>query len=99
MSILLLRTARELLVNVAKHAQAHSVTVCTKRHNNNIRITVEDDGIGLGSSQVNPDRKKAKGFGIFSIRERMHHIEGYASFQSKRGGGTRVTVVAPLKCE
>ncbi|MFC1892825.1 ATP-binding protein [Chloroflexota bacterium] len=44
-------------------------------------------------------RKRIKDFGLFNIRERVHHIGGHIEVESSPGHGTRVTVVAPLKRE
>jgi len=38
-----------------------------------------------------------KGFGLFSIRERLDHVGGQLKIKSKSGYGTQVTLVAPLK--
>lgn len=97
--VLLFQTVRELLVNVTKHAQARYTRVCIKRDDNNIRITVEDDGIGLDTSRTSSSRERTNGFGLFSIKERMHHTGGHIEIESKRGHGTLVTIVAPLKRE
>ena len=90
---------RELLVNVAKHAQAHNVTVSTRRVGNEIQVSVEDDGVGFDISQTHSHDYKTAGFGLFSIRERLGHIGGHLEVESKPGLGTRVTLVAPIEQE
>jgi signal transduction histidine kinase len=35
-------------------------------------------------------------YGLFSIRERLHHLGGSLGIESNPGEGTRVTVAAPL---
>jgi len=97
--VLLLQTVRELLVNVVKHAQARNARVCMQRYEDNIRIIVEDDGIGFDTSGMTPDSKRTVKFGLFSIRERLHYIGGNIDIESEHGRGTRVTIVAPLKCQ
>jgi len=90
---------RELLVNVAKHAQAHNVTVSTRRIGNEIRVSVEDDGVGFDISQTGSHDYKTGGFGLFSIRERLGHIAGRLEVESKPGRGTRVTLTVPIDQE
>jgi PAS domain S-box-containing protein len=94
--VLLFQAVRELLVNVAKHAQARNVTVSTQMAGNEIRVDVEDDGVGFDVSQAGSHDYKTGGFGLFSIRERLGHIGGHLNVESKRGVGTRVTLVAPI---
>lgn len=95
--VLLFQTVRELLVNVAKHAQARNARVCMQKYEDNIRIIVEDDGIGFDTSEMTPDGKRTVKFGLFSIRERLHYIGGNIDIESEHSRGTRVTIVAPLK--
>jgi signal transduction histidine kinase len=96
---LLFQMVRELLVNVVKHARAHRVTVYIKRHGSNLQITVKDDGVGFDASEVGFCRKRAKGFGLFNVRERLRYIGGQFKVESEPGRGTRVTLTAPLKQE
>jgi signal transduction histidine kinase len=95
--VLLFQAVRELLVNVAKHAQAHSVKVAIQREDSNVQIIVEDDGVGFTTFPIGSHWSEIKGFGLFSIRERLDYLGGQLQIKSERGNGTRVTLVAPLK--
>lgn len=93
--VLLFQAVRELLINVVKHAQARKAKISVRRENNNIKIIVEDDGVGF----FPPEDKllgKTRRFGLFSIRERLKYLGGLMEIESKPGQGTRVTLVAPL---
>ncbi len=90
----LFQAIRELLFNIIKHAQATNVIITMSGNNNNLRITVEDNGVGFTKPSVNHD-----GFGLFNIRERMNHINGTFEIESNTGRGTIVTLVAPFKAE
>jgi PAS domain S-box-containing protein len=94
--IILYQAVHELLVNVAKHAKTHGVNVSIFRVGNEIRIEVSDDGIGFDISIIYSNVDKGKGFGLFSIRERLESIGGRFKIESKPGNGTRVTLTAPL---
>jgi signal transduction histidine kinase len=94
--VLLFQAVRELLVNVGKHAQARSVKVALRRDGNDIQITVEDDGVGFDAFPIGSHWSEIKGFGLFSIRERLDHVGGQLKIKSEPGHGTRVTLVAPL---
>jgi PAS domain S-box-containing protein len=87
----LFQAIRELLVNVVKHAQATKANIIMTQEANNLRIVLEDDGIGFFKPSLNYD-----GYGLFNIRERMNHINGQFEIKSIPGRGTRVTLVAPL---
>jgi PAS domain S-box-containing protein len=96
--ILLYRSIRELLINAAKHAQAEIVRIVIARVNDEIRITVEDDGIGFDAACLDRTaHDKPTGFGLFSIRERLTHIGGRLDIQSGSDQGTKITLSAPLE--
>ena len=91
--VLLFRNVRELLVNVVKHANAQKVKVYIRKVDDQICVTVEDDGVGFDLAEA---ASKA-GFGIFSIRERLEESGGHLEIKSEPGQGSRITMVAPLK--
>ncbi len=97
--ILLFQATRELLVNVVKHAQARNARVSIRRDCDDIRLSVEDDGIGFDTSEVAPTTNSTDALGLFNIRERLNHIGGHLEIQSEPGHGTRVTIVVLLKPE
>jgi PAS domain S-box-containing protein len=94
--ILLYRSIRELLINITKHAKAGLVKVVLSRANDDIQVTVEDNGRGF---DVSAKSSRPAGLGLFSVRERLTHIGGKLEIESVRGKGTKVTLLAPLKPE
>ena len=97
--VLLFMAVRELLVNVVKHAGATLVKVTVRRVNGSISIHVADDGGGFNASKRNYHIAEARGFGLFSIRERLHSLGGHMDVRSQVGRGTRITLIAPFKQE
>jgi signal transduction histidine kinase len=95
----LYRTARELLVNIGKHAQAQNARVSIRRVGEKIRIDVEDDGVGFDASEFNSNGKNIKGLGLFTIRARLSYLGGHLDLASNPGKGTRATLVLPLKSD
>jgi len=87
--IILFRSIRELLINAAKHAKAHLVKVKLERVGDELLASVADDGVGML-----PAVEQARGSGLFSIVERLHHVGGEMSIQSERGRGTSITLRA-----
>lgn len=97
--IVLFTAVRELLMNVTKHAQANIAKITIRRVNDNIIIHVADNGIGFTVSKMNFYHDESKGFGLFSIRERLRHLNGQMDVRSGRGRGTRVILTAPIVIE
>jgi PAS domain S-box-containing protein len=96
--VIMFQSARELLFNIVKHARARSATVSVRKDGNDIRIEIEDDGIGFDSSELESSGTGSRGFGMFSIRERLSPLGGHLEIKSEPGRGTHVTLVAPLSC-
>jgi signal transduction histidine kinase len=92
----LFRNVRELLINVVKHAKASKVKVSVRKYQENIQVSIEDDGIGFDSSEIKSGAANGK-FGLFSIRERLERLGGHVEIGSKPGEGSKITMTAPLK--
>jgi len=95
--ILLFQAVRELLINVIKHAKAKNVEVVVQKKNNNIQISVSDDGIGFDTQEVESSIQRDGGFGLFNIRERIDYINGSFEIHSKPGNGSQFIITAPIK--
>jgi len=95
--VLLFRAVQELLINVVKHSQTGTARITMRRDNGCVRIDVEDDGVGFDSTGIDFHIASRKGFGLFSLRERLHHLGGRLEINSKPGQGTQVTLVAPVQ--
>jgi len=74
----------EALNNVLKHARAQQVNVDLQFHNGTSKITIQDDGVGFDSSNI----ERISGIGIKNITERINRIGGSFKIESKRGQGT-----------
>ncbi len=97
--VLLFRAVRELLVNVVKHARARKASVSIEKRDSRVLITVEDDGIGLQPAGEPLRGNGARGFGHFSIRQRLQNLGGEMSLASEPGRGARVSLELPLSSE
>jgi PAS domain S-box-containing protein len=95
--VLLFRAVRELLFNVLKHAQASCARVCMRREGEQLRVIVEDNGVGFAPDQLGPSAGKIEGFGLFSIRERLNYFGGRMEIESTPGEVTRVILSLPLR--
>ena len=95
--VLLFQAVRELLNNVTRHAKAKNVMMSVARDNAMAVIQVNDDGIGFEASKVDASEENAKGFGLYSIKERLRYIGGDLLIESAVNRGSRITLKAPLK--
>jgi len=93
----LFKAVRELLLNVAKHAQARQTTVSIRQEGENLRIAVADDGVGFDVSQLEGPSGSTRGFGLFSVRERSNHFGGQLEINSQPGKGTTAILFVPLQ--
>jgi PAS domain S-box-containing protein len=94
--VLLFKAVRELMINAAKHAQAQHLQVAITREGKDLLIKVMDDGVGFDVAQIEAPSVKTRGFGLFSIRERLQHIGGRLQVDSEPGRGTKITLTVPL---
>lgn len=85
------RVAQEALANALEHAEASHVRVVLTSRPRNLRLTIEDDGVGFA------DPPSADGrFGLVGMRERMRLVGGQLRIESEPGAGTRIEAAAPL---
>jgi PAS domain S-box-containing protein len=87
----LYRILQESLTNVARHAQAKKVSVKLQKTDNQLILTVEDDGIGYDEAKRNK-----KTLGLVGARERAEGLGGSYSIEGFPGVGTRVQVAIPF---
>lgn len=89
--VVLLRVLEEGLRNIAAHARASAVEVIVDDNDDEIMLTVKDNGIGPGAHTVNcPDKH-----GLRLLRERAAYLGGTLTMASGPEGGTVLTVVLP----
>jgi two-component system, NarL family, sensor kinase len=86
---LLAALARELLVNVARHARATVVTVELARAGAGLRLVVADDGRGFTREQE-AAALRAGHIGLAAARERAAAAGGTLEVDSRPGAGTTV---------
>lgn len=95
--MLLFESARELLLNVVKHAHAESASVMLQRHGSErIQIIVSDNGSGFDTGRLKGAGENEEGFGLFSIRERIELIGGHMEVSSSPGFGSRFVLTVPV---
>jgi signal transduction histidine kinase len=93
----LFRIVQEALTNVARHAQAHSVTVLLEDRGASAMLIVEDDGRGFDVARVMDSRPHEGNLGLYGMRERASLLGGTLTIESTPGRGTAVFVRIPLE--
>lgn len=86
---------RELLFNVVKHAGTDhaQIHVIFDQKRGETRVLVEDRGVGLIPTMRG--NEEFRGFGLFSIRERLQLMGGVMQIEGSPGHGTRVLLITP----
>jgi two-component system NarL family sensor kinase len=92
---LLLAVARELLINVGRHASARNVTVRLAESGNEVSLAVTDDGRGFDPSELN-ERIAEGHIGLAAQRLRVESAGGNLDVRSSPGWGTTVEIRLPL---
>jgi signal transduction histidine kinase len=90
--IALFRIMQEALNNVAKHAHARSVGIMLEHSDDQLIMSVSDDGVGLDGASVS---KRRPGLGMVTMRERTQAVGGRFEIGAAAGRGTRVVVRIP----
>ncbi len=90
------RIVQESLSNILKHAQAKEVFVNLIKKDENLILSVEDDGIGFDQDKVMKPSKGKRPFGLLIMRERAVQLDGEFTIESQAGKGTHVLVEIPL---
>jgi two-component system, NarL family, sensor histidine kinase UhpB len=88
--LVIYRIAQEALTNVARHADASEVEVRLQRAEEQVVLTVRDDGRGL------PEDAAASAHGILGMRERAMLIGADVTITSPPSGGTEVRLAIPV---
>jgi signal transduction histidine kinase len=78
----------EALTNVAKHAAASRVAVSVTARSGQVRVEIEDDGVG----GADPGR----GSGLRGLADRVETVGGTLQVTSAPGQGTRLAAEIPL---
>lgn len=97
-AVLIYQSARELLLNVIKHAGVQTATVTLAVEDGTVlHVTVRDEGRGFEPSDPIGASSRPDQFGLSSIRDRTEAMGGTIRIESGPGRGTRVTLLLPLQ--
>ena len=86
------RVAQECLHNVAKHSDATQVKLFLLMTDKNVRLGVQDNGIGSPKRRLH---RNSPGFGLAGMRERAALLSGTLEISSQPGKGFSVLLNLP----
>ncbi|WP_413999591.1 tetratricopeptide repeat protein [Flavobacterium sp. W1B] len=85
------RIIQESLQNINKYANARSIRVELKKTEEDLELTITDDGIGFNANV------KKKGIGLQNMLSRTNECNGSFNIKSKKNEGTIITVTVPIE--
>ena len=91
------RIAQEALTNITRHAQASNVEIDLRVQEDEVLLTIRDDGVGFDVDRALADATHGKSFGILGMQERVALLDGKLAINSESKRGTIVTVRLPLR--
>ncbi len=89
--ILLYRIVQEALNNIVKHANAKNIYVLLEREDGEVRLVVEDDGVGFKPSK----QRSIRHVGLLAMKDSVELLGGTIAIKSAPGKGTRIEVCCP----
>ncbi len=89
--LLAYQVAKEALTNVVRHSHANNVWLRLEQDGHEVRLIVEDDGVGFDPQGVDDTEH----FGLQLMRERVELIGGAFSVDAAPGQGCRVVARLP----
>ena len=91
------RIAQEALTNAARHAGAKKIALCLRLRDDDLELTVQDDGCGFDQDAVRLRPADRSSLGLISMKERAALAGGKIEVESSSGSGTRVLALFPLR--
>ena len=88
---------QEALTNTLKYANATEVAVTLAFEDSQIRLAVQDNGVGFDAETPGTRSEDGGGFGLINMRERVRLLGGKLVVQSELSRGTLVEVTLSLE--
>ncbi len=90
----LVRIIQEALLNIRKHAEAQNIRVVLSAEEDQIYVTIADDGKGFDSAEVNARYINKGGAGLTNLHMRAKAIGGDLTLtRDTTGQGTKITLI------
>jgi signal transduction histidine kinase len=96
-AVAIFRVAQEALTNIVRHAQARHIDMRVSTSAESLELAVTDDGCGFAVDEARA--RPSASVGLFGMSERVALVGGRFEIASRRGIGTTVHLVVPVKEE
>jgi signal transduction histidine kinase len=90
-AIAMFRVGQEALTNIIRHAHAKNVLLVVDADDDNYRIRISDDGIGMDPEQL----VGAMSHGMLGMRHRIETLKGKIEIGTNEGHGINIQVQVP----
>jgi len=87
----LYRVIQETVNNILKHAKATHISLQLVRHDTELTVMIEDNGVGFDTEKIS----EFAGIGLKNIISRIEFLNGTVHFDSIPGRGTNVIIEVP----
>ncbi len=88
----LYRVIQEIVNNIIKHAKASQISMQLIRHDTELSVMIEDNGVGFDATKLDT----FDGIGLKGIQTRIELLNGSVHFDSSIGRGTTVIIDVPI---
>lgn len=95
----LYRIVQESLTNIARYAQAQTVSIIIEKRDQQLSVIAEDDGVGFNVEEVLRRNPTQHNLGLHGMRERVLLLGGNLTIESNPGTGTTIYVKVPVREE
>jgi len=91
------RLVQEAFNNIKKHANAKKVIINLEFLKNELKLHINDDGIGFDINALKESSTDINGgFGLISMKERVELLNGKFKIDSAVNKGTKIYITVPL---
>jgi signal transduction histidine kinase len=90
------RVAQEALTNIVRHSKSSQVQVTLRQANDEVQLTVTDDGRGFDLAAAQARAQVGGSMGLLSMEERVTLLGGQLKVQTAPGLGCQVSARLPL---
>lgn len=96
-ALTLLRIMQEASSNSIKYSKGKHLDVLLNYNEDDIELTIKDDGIGFEIESLPNPGENNKGFGLSIMKERVFLLSGKIKIESKINGGTAINIKVPIQ--
>lgn len=99
MEVAVYRLIQEAFSNVLKHAKATYISLTITFQKHMTKIVIKDNGIGFNVEEMESKMITSSHYGLIGMQERIDLLEGKIDIESKKGEGTKITMLIPINPE